>query len=97
MFAFAGLWEHWEGEQQAFDSCAIITLPASGVMTTIHTRMPAVIAAHDYDAWLDTGMTDRQDILQQLGSGISGRLEAYAVSRYVNSPKHTDARCIEPL
>jgi len=97
VFAFAGLWEHWQGEQEAFDSCAIITLPASGVMTTIHTRMPAIIAAHHYDTWLDTGMTDKHDILRQLGSSVSDRLEVYAVSSYVNSPKNTDARCIEPL
>jgi len=97
VFAFAGLWEHWQGEQEVFDSCAIITLPASGVMTTIHTRMPAIIAAHDYDAWLDTGITDKADIMPKLVSTMSGQLQAYAVSSYVNSPKNTDARCIEPL
>jgi putative SOS response-associated peptidase YedK len=97
VFAFAGLWEHWEGEQQAFDSCAIITLPARGVMTTIHTRMPAIIAAVDYEAWLDTGITDKHHIMPLLDSSVSERLEAYAVGSYVNSPKNTDARCIEPL
>ena len=97
VFAFAGLWEHWEGEQEAFDSCAIITLPASGVMSTIHTRMPAIITAADYDAWLDTGVTDKTDIMPQLASTLSGQLQAYAVSSYVNSPKNTDARCLEPL
>jgi len=30
-------------------------------------------------------------------STMSGQLQAYAVSSYVNSPKNTDARCIEPL
>ena len=97
VFAFAGLWEHWQGEQEVFDSCAIITLPANGVMTTIHTRMPAILAAHDYDAWLDTGITDKTDIMPQLVSTMSGQLQASAVSSYVNSPKNTDARCIEPL
>ena len=97
VFAFAGLWEHWEGEQEAFDSCAIITLPASGVMSTIHTRMPAIIAAADYDAWLDTGIIDKSGIMPQLASTLSGQLQAYAVSSYVNSPKNTDARCLEPL
>ena len=97
VFAFAGLWEHWEDEQQAFDSCAIITLPASGIMTTIHTRMPAIIAAADYDAWLDTGITDKTDIMPQLASRLSAQLQTCAVSSYVNSPRNTDARCIEPV
>ena len=97
VFAFAGLWEHWEGEEGAFDSCAIITLPASGIMTTIHTRMPAIIAAADYDAWLDTGITAKTDIMPQLANRLSDQLQAYAVSRHVNSPRNTDACCIEPL
>ncbi len=97
VFAFAGLWEHWEGEQASFDSCAIITLPASGVMATIHSRMPAIIAVDDYDAWLDAGITDKADIMPQLASSLSDQLQAYAVSSHVNSPKNTDARCIEPV
>jgi len=97
VFAFAGLWEYWEGEEGAFDSCAIITLPASGIMTTIHTRMPAIIEAADYDAWLDTGTTDKADIMPQLSSRLSAQLQTCTVSSHVNSPKNTDARCIEPL
>ncbi|MGB5180379.1 MAG: SOS response-associated peptidase [Gammaproteobacteria bacterium] len=97
VFAFAGLWEHWEGDDESFDSCAIITMPASGVMQTVHTRMPALIAADGYDAWLDKGITHTADIMPQLASTLSGQLQAYPVSSYVNSPKHTDARCIEPL
>ena len=97
VFAFAGLWEHWQGDEGAFNSCAIITLPASGVMTTIHTRMPVIIAAVDYDAWLDTDITTTSDIMPLLDSSVSERLETYAVSSYVNSPKNTDARCIELL
>ena len=95
VFAFAGLWEHWQGEEGSFDSCAIITLPARGLMATIHNRMPAIIAADDYTAWLDTTLHDKREIMPLLGSSSSDQLEAYAVSSYVNSPQHTDARCIE--
>ena len=34
-FAFAGLWEHWEGEQPAIDSCTIITTDAKEVFELI--------------------------------------------------------------
>ena len=95
VFAFAGLWERWQGEQGDVDSCAIITLPARGIMATIHSRMPAIIAADDYTAWLDLGLSDTREIMPLLGSSSSDQLDAYAVSRYVNSPQHTDARCIE--
>jgi putative SOS response-associated peptidase YedK len=95
VFAFAGLWEHWHGEEGAFDSCAIITVPASGIMAAIHSRMPAIIAAADYDAWLDTDRSDTSAIMPLLEMSSSDQLQAYAVSTYVNSPQHTDARCIE--
>jgi putative SOS response-associated peptidase YedK len=89
------LWEHWHGEEGAFDSCAIITVPASGIMAAIHSRMPAIIAAADYDAWLDTDRSDTSAIMPLLEMSSSDQLQAYAVSTYVNSPQHTDARCIE--
>ena len=66
-------------------------------MTTIHTRMPAIIAAADYDSWLDTGISNTPDIMPLLTSTLSDRLQAHAVSTHVNSPKNIDARCIEPL
>jgi putative SOS response-associated peptidase YedK len=97
VFAFAGLWEYWEGDDESFHSCAIITMPASGIMARVHTRMPALIDTEDYAAWLDTGMTNRDAIMSQLASKLSEKLEAYPVSPYVNSPKNDDARCIEPL
>jgi len=97
VFAFAGLWEHWEGEDESFDSCAIITMPASGVMQTVHSRMPALISPEHYDTWIDRGITKAPEILSQLDSPLSAQLEAYPVSNYVNSPTHTDARCISPV
>ncbi len=96
VFAFAGLWEHWEGKDESFDSCAIITMPASGIMQSIHTRMPALISPDGYAAWIDKGITRTPEILPQLTSPLSAQLEAYPVSNYVNSPTHTEARCIKP-
>ncbi len=37
VFAFAGLWDHWHDDREAFDSCVIITAPASGMMADLHT------------------------------------------------------------
>lgn len=97
VFAFAGLWEHWEGDDESFDSCAIITMPASGVMQSVHTRMPALISPENYDAWIDKGLTRSPEIMPQLQSPLSAQLQACPVSSYVNSPTHDDARCIEAV
>ena len=96
VFAFAGLWDHWEGEGSSFDSCSIIVMPANKIMMPLHDRMPAIIAPAHYDLWLDSRVTDKQEIMRYLNSAPSGELKAYPVSPWVNAPNHDDARCIQP-
>lgn len=96
LFAFAGLWDHWEGEDQVFDSCSIIVMPANEVMRPLHERMPAIIAPAHYDAWLDLRVTDTEEIMGFLNSAPSSQLKPHPVSPWVNSPKHDDTRCIQP-
>jgi putative SOS response-associated peptidase YedK len=96
VFAFAGLWDHWEGEEQTLDSCTIIVMPANEVMKPVHERMPAIIAPAHYDLWLDSRVTEKQEIIQYLNSAPSSQLTAYPVSTRVNSPKHDDIECIQP-
>ena len=96
VFAFAGLWDHWEGEGESIDSCTIIVMPANEVMKPIHERMPAIIAPADYDLWLDSRVTDKQEIMQYLNSAPSSQLTAFPVSTRVNSPRNNDERCIQP-
>jgi putative SOS response-associated peptidase YedK len=95
VFAFAGLWDHWEGEGQTLDSCTIIVMPANEIMKPIHERMPVIIAPAHYDWWLDSRVTDKQEIMQYLTSAPSSQLTAFPVSTWVNSPKHNDERCIQ--
>jgi len=96
VFAFAGLWDHWEGEGQTMDSCTIIVMPSNEIMRPIHERMPAIIAPAHYDLWLDSRVSDKQEIMQYLNSAPSSQLTAYPVSTWVNLPKNNDERCIQP-
>ena len=95
VFAFAGLWDHWEGEDGSIESCTIIVMPSNEVMRPIHERMPAIIAPAHYDWWLDSRVTDKQEIMQYLTSAPSSQLTAYPVSTWVNSPKNNDERCVQ--
>lgn len=97
VFAFAGLWDHWEGKDQVFDSCSIIVMPANEIMKQLHERMPAIIAPAHYDAWLDSRMSDKEEIMGYLNSAPSSQLKPYPVSPWVNSPKHDDVRCIQAV
>ena len=59
MFAFAGLWEHWESEHgDELASCAILTTEANEVIRPIHDRMPVIIEPDAYASWLDTKVQD---------------------------------------
>jgi putative SOS response-associated peptidase YedK len=96
VFAFAGIWDRWEGDGEVLDSCSIIVMPASDVMKPIHQRMPAIIAPAHYDLWLDSRVTDKDEIMGYLTSAPSDQLRFYPISPWVNSPQHDDERCIQP-
>jgi putative SOS response-associated peptidase YedK len=96
VFAFAGLWDHWGGKDDSIESCTIIVMPSNDVMKPIHERMPAIIAHAHYDSWLNSSVTDKQEIMQYLTSAPSSQLTAYPVSTRVNSPGNNDERCIQP-
>ena len=93
--AFAGLWEQWTdratGEQIA--SCTIITTDANTTLAPIHDRMPVLIEADHYDAWLAGG----DDLERLLVSPPDTLLTAYRVSTEVNNPRHEDADAIAPV
>jgi len=55
VLAFAGLWDRWI-DPDNFDeviSATIIVSGASAWMTPYHDRMPVLLEAQDFDAWLD--------------------------------------------
>src|SRR5262249_6188185 len=52
-FAFAGLWERWQGPDGPVESCAILTTAANGLVRPIHERMPVILGRRDFDQWLD--------------------------------------------
>lgn len=54
LFAFAGLWEHWQSpDGSEIETAAIITTAANSDIAPIHDRMPVVIMPEHYDPWLD--------------------------------------------
>lgn len=48
LFAFAGLWERWEKQEPAIESCSLITIGPNAVMEPIHHRMPVILATTQY-------------------------------------------------
>lgn len=98
LFAFAGIWTSWHGENEAQeDSYAIITAVASLFTAPIHNRMPVILDQKKCEAWLDTRDSDAKHLVTLLESYQDNDLEYYPVSFHVNSPKNTDASCLTLL
>lgn len=52
--AFAGLWEFWKSpDGRWLRSMTIVTTEAVGDLVEIHDRMPLILPASEWDAWLD--------------------------------------------
>jgi putative SOS response-associated peptidase YedK len=94
-FAFAGLWESWEKGDGELRTCAILTTRANSVLQEIHDRMPVILPRDAYDAWLDPD-ADREELGELMIPYPGADLETFPVSRFVNSPRNNDERCIEP-
>ena len=96
-FAFAGIWEHWEGAQGELLTCSIVTTAPNALMTPIHNRMPVIVQKDLEEFWLDTAIQDPTELKPVLQPFPDDELEAYPVSTWVNSPTNDTPECIEPV
>ena len=97
-FAFAGLWEHWEGsEGMAIQSCTILTTTSNEVVGRIHDRMPVILSPTDYDRWLDPSIQEPTVLQTLLRPYPADEMMAYPVSTRVNNPANDSPECVELL
>ncbi len=95
--AFAGLWDLWRAPDGAeVASCTIVTTESSAIVKPIHDRMPLVLPPERYATWLDPAFGDAARLVQWLRATPAADLEAYSVSRAVNSPDNDGPECIAP-
>jgi putative SOS response-associated peptidase YedK len=96
--AFAGIWERWRGageEGGPVESFAIVTTDASDRLREVHDRMPVVLPPGARERWLDPE-AGRAELDALLRPWESDDLDAYAVSRLVNSPRNDAPEVILP-
>jgi len=87
VFAMAGLWERWKSpEGSVTDSFTIITTEANDFMKSIHSRMPVILKPQDEKTWLSGSNPDEIHML--LKPYPSGDMDAFRVSKLVNSPRN---------
>jgi putative SOS response-associated peptidase YedK len=96
----AGLWDRWESpDKSPIDTCTILTTEANEFVRPIHDRMPVIVRASDYGAWLGPA-TGREDLLRLKNicrPYPAHLLTGHPVGRMVNSPRHDDPQCVQPV
>jgi putative SOS response-associated peptidase YedK len=95
-FAFAGLWESWQGQNDTLETCTILTTEPNELVRPIHNRMPVILRPEDYALWLDPGVREPEPLQACLQLYPSEALTAYPVSPYVNNVHNDDPQCVEP-
>jgi putative SOS response-associated peptidase YedK len=97
LFALAGITALWHGPGGALRSVALITTAANALTSTIHDRMPLIIAPEDYAAWLDPRQNDVAALKSLVRPYYPERMSMHAVSPRVNTPANDDPALVEPL
>jgi len=97
-FAFAGLWDYWKPRNgEGIVSCSIITTEPNSMMAPIHNRMPVILKHEAEEFWLDRTVEDTDLLSDLLAPYPSDEMEAYEVSRLVNSPDNDVPECVVPV
>lgn len=97
VIAFAGLWERWSrpGSEDR-NTFTILTTDASEDIRPLHHRMPVVIGADDFDAWLD-GDTSPASLERLLRPAPPATFASHPVSRRVNRVGEEGEDLVAPL
>lgn len=97
LFAFAGLFAHWQGaDGTELTTSTIITTAAGRQLAPIHHRMPVILPTASFGPWLDPTVYDPAALLPLLAQPPDHALTHYPVTDYVNRVRHDDPRCIQP-
>lgn len=98
LIALAGLWETWLGaDGSEIDTMAILTVPASTALASLHDRMPAILAPEDFDAWLDVRGFRAEMAAEMLRPAPDDLLEYVAVDPRLNDARNEGAELIVPF
>ena len=88
LFAFAGLWEEWQGPEGPLQTCAVVTTDSNEKMSAVHERMPVIVSPAEYATWLQGG----EILLRACPDTV---IDIRRVSREVNNARNDRPGLIE--
>ncbi len=96
-FAFAGLFDEWKPRggpvQRTF---AILTTRPNELVAELHDRMPVILSPEGEALWMDPHEQDPARLAPLFEPPDSATMEAFPVSRSVNTPAHDDPSVLDP-
>ena len=100
--AMAGLFEAWRPPGAADDepwllSCCVITTAANSVMAPIHDRMPVLLPAEHWAAWLSRSQQDPAALAPLLQGMGEQALQTWPVGRAVSRAGNEGPELVTPL
>jgi putative SOS response-associated peptidase YedK len=99
--AVAGLWTAWkdpaDAEGRFLHSVTVITTAANAAIRPVHDRMPALLTADRWAAWLDPSNGDVASLTEMLDGGPPDLLTMQAVSTDVNNVRNNRRDLIAPV
>lgn len=96
LFAFAGLWEEYEDEnQEIVNTFTIITTNANTAVSKIHDRMPVILNQETEQEWLNASVSTDEHI-NLLQPYDANKMEYHTISPLVNSVANDHPQLIAP-
>lgn len=96
VFAFAGLWERWQGADGSdVDTCSIVTVDANDALRDIHHRMPVILDQGQFDGWLSGAEEAAAGLMRPYAGPRS--FDIRPISRRLNDVRNDDADLAEPV
>ncbi len=96
-FAFAGLFDEWKPRggpaQRTF---AILTTRPNELVGKLHDRMPVILSPEGEALWMDPDERDPARLAPLFEPPDAATMEAFPVSRSVNTPAHDDPSVLDP-
>lgn len=92
-FCLAGIWERANVDGDDRLTFSILTGPPNDLVGKLHNRMPAIIAAEDWEAWLDPACEDPKALI---AAHPAGDMDCWPVERAVGNPRSEGEMLILP-
>lgn len=93
--ALAGVWQRWERDGAALDTCAIVSTEAGPGMADLHHREPVMVEPSDWPLWLGEAGHGAAVLMRASAPGVMAA--PWRVDPKVNSNRAEGADLILPL